>query len=57
MAGCLCGCGRMALRRGLANSCYARLGEHVRRGLTTWARLEREGKALPAAKRHNFFRK
>ena len=41
---------RVARLRGLCDRCYSRLSKLVRRKLATWAQLEREGKALPAAK-------
>jgi hypothetical protein len=40
---------RVAYRRGCCKRCYQRHGAQVRAGQTTWAALEAEGRALPAA--------
>lgn len=44
---CLCGCGRVALYRGLHYACYRRLAAWVRTGKTTWKELVSNGNALP----------
>lgn len=41
------GCKRTAATRGLCHSCYNAVAGYVRRGLTTWENLERQGKAKP----------
>lgn len=47
---CLRGCAKPATRRGLCRGCYQSAWSLVRAGRTTWANLERTGKALPAGK-------
>jgi hypothetical protein len=48
---CLCGCGRIATRRGLYISCYTRTQKQVDRGETSWEDEIKKGKALPALSR------
>lgn len=45
---CLCGCGVIARYRGLSPKCYAAALYQVKRGRTTWAKLESAGKAKPS---------
>lgn len=51
MAGitCLCGCGRIATRRGLYVACYNGMAKAVRTGQASWADLVSRGAVLPAA--------
>jgi hypothetical protein len=42
---------RLARIRGLCNRCYARCGEDVRSGKTSWAALEGKGLARPGVPR------
>jgi hypothetical protein len=50
---------RFASTRGNCPSCYSGLRKRVARGLTTWGRLEAEGKAAPATRTgcHPWFRR
>ena len=41
-------CGRPHNARGLCNSHFATSAMKVKNGITTWEKLEKEGKALPA---------
>ena len=45
--GCLAGCGRIGIRRGLCTACYNTAWKRVRRGQTTWGELIEAGLALP----------
>jgi hypothetical protein len=45
---CLACCQRFRRTRGLCGRCYDRLGHAVRRGETTWAQLETDGRVLRA---------
>lgn len=45
--GCVSGCGRVAVCRGLCKTCLDKARARVAAGETTWAALERQGKALP----------
>lgn len=45
------GCVRLVRCRGLCNSCYSRASTLVSQKLTTWKKLEKEQKVLPAKRR------
>jgi len=46
-------CGREAVRRGLCNSCYQTVLRLIMLGMTTWDKLQHEGKVLPPARHRN----
>lgn len=48
MIACMCGCGRIAMCRGLSTGCYTRTRLRVKAGKTSWEQLEKDGKCLPA---------
>lgn len=48
---CMHGCQREAKTRGCCSCCYQRFRSLVKRGKTTWAKLEKAGKVKPASDR------
>jgi len=50
-------CQHEAKARGLCNVCYVRANEVVRAGLTTWKKLEANGKILPSQRQKTSARK
>lgn len=51
---CLNKCGRIRRLRGMCRSCYDKLWNEVRTGLTTWEKAEAAHRCLPAGRRVPF---
>lgn len=51
MIACINGCDRIARARGICAACDVKFREAVRKGKTTWAKLQRQGNILPSKRR------